>query len=88
AYGRRVGVEALFSIRTVHLRLTRERPVGPRNVWPVKITRHVFQGDFTQYQVAWDGRQLVVRAAALEPLTEEDEVYLSVEPRHCVLLEE
>ncbi len=88
AYGRRVGAEALFSIRTVHLRLARERPAGPRNVWPVRIKRQVFQGDFTQYQVAWDGRQLVVRAAASEPFAEDDEVYLSVEPRHCVLLEE
>ncbi len=50
--------------------------------------RHrVFQGDFTQYHVDWDGRQLVVRCATTDPLGEDEGVYLSVEPRHCVLLE-
>ena len=35
-----------------------------------------------------DGRrQLVVRCATAEPLGEGEAVYLSVEPRHCVLLE-
>jgi len=48
----------------------------------------VFQGDFTQYHLDWDGRQLIVRLAASEPMAEGDEVFVSVEPRHCVLLEE
>jgi iron(III) transport system ATP-binding protein len=87
AFGRRVGAEALYSVRTVHLTLTRERPSRSCNVWPVTIRRRVFQGDFTQYQVDWDGRQLVVRCAASDPFREDDQVYLSVEPRHCVLLE-
>jgi len=88
AYGRHPGAEALFSVRTVHVRLTRERPLGTRNVWPARIRRRVFQGDFTQYQVDWDGRTLVVRSATGDPLAEDDEIYLAVEPRHCVLLED
>jgi len=87
AYGRQVGAEPLFSIRTVHLRLTREPPAASRNMWPVTISRRVFQGDFTQYHVDWDGRPLVVRSAAFDLFEEDDRVYLSVEPRHCVLLE-
>ena len=88
AYGRHPGAEALFSVRTVHVRLTRERPPGARNVWPARIRRRVFQGDFTQYQVDWDGRTLVVRSATGDPFAEDDEIYLAVEPRHCVLLED
>jgi len=72
----------------VHVRLTRERPPGARNVWPARIRRRVFQGDFTQYQVDWDGRTLVVRSATGDPFAEDDEIYLAVEPRHCVLLED
>jgi len=89
AYGRHPGAEPLFSVRTVHVRLTRERPAaGARNVWPARIRRRVFQGDFTQYQLDWDGRTLVVRSASGDPFAEDDEVYLAVEPRHCVLLED
>ena len=48
----------------------------------------MFQGDFTQYHVDWDGRQLIVRSAAPEPMAEGDEVFVSADPRHCVLLED
>jgi hypothetical protein len=59
-----------------------------QNVWPGRIRRRVFQGDFTQYHVDWDGRQLIVRTAASEPMAEGDEVLVSADARHCVLLEE
>jgi len=36
------------------------------NAWPVKVRRHVFQGDFTQYHVDWEDRQLVFRSSATE----------------------
>ena len=88
AYGRRVGPRACFSVRTVHVRLSRERPAGPVNVWPATVRRRVFQGDFTQYHVDWDGRTLVVRGVTVDPVDESQTVYLSVEPRHCVLLED
>jgi len=87
AYGRRVGVEALFSVRTVHLQLGRERPATALNAWPVRIRRRVFQGDITQYAADWEDRQLVVRCIGAAPLDEGDDAYLSVDPRHCVLLE-
>jgi len=48
----------------------------------------VFQGDFTQYHVDWEGRTLIVRSAAAEALAEGDEVYVSVDPRYCVVLED
>lgn len=88
ACGRRVGAELLLAVRTVHLRLTRERPAPAVNVWRVRIGRRVFQGDFTQYHVDWDGGQLVARCAAAEPFAEGDEVFLAVAPRHCVVLED
>jgi ABC-type Fe3+/spermidine/putrescine transport system ATPase subunit len=85
---RRVGTEALMAVRTVRLRLERARPASSVNTWPVLIRQRVFQGDFTQYHVDWDGRQLIVRSAAPDPLLEGDDVFVSVDPRHCVLLEE
>jgi iron(III) transport system ATP-binding protein len=88
AYGRRAGADALFAVRTVHVRLTRERPAAARNVWPARVRQRVFQGDFTQYRVEWVGRPLVVRCATVDPFDEDEAVYLAIEPRHCVLLEE
>jgi ABC-type Fe3+/spermidine/putrescine transport system ATPase subunit len=85
---RRAGAEALFAVRTVHLRLARARPASAVNAWPARIRRRVFQGDLTQYHVDWDGRTLIVRLAAAEAMSEGDEVFVSAEPRHCVLLEE
>ena len=89
ALDRRAGAEALVAVRTVHLRLERARPATAAvNAWPARIRRRVFQGDLTQYHVDWDGRTLIVRAAAAEAMAEGDEVFVSAEPRHCVLLEE
>ena len=79
---------ALMAVRTVRLRLERAASAGPVNVWPGRIRQRVFQGDFTQYHVDWDGRLLIVRSAAPDPLAEGDEVFVSVDPRYCVLLEE
>ena len=75
-------------MRTVHVRLSRERPAGALNVWPATVRRRVFQGDFTQYHVDWSGRSLVIREVATDPLAEGEAVFLTVEPRHCVLLED
>ncbi len=70
-----------------HLGLSREAPTAQTNVWPVCIRRRVFQGDFTQYQVDWEDRQLVVRCTAADPLDEGEQAYLTVDPHRCVLLE-
>ncbi len=75
-------------MRTVHLQLSRERPDNEINVWPARIRRRVFQGDFTQFHIDWDGRELVVRATAADGLGDGDAAYVTVDPRHCVLLEE
>jgi iron(III) transport system ATP-binding protein len=86
--GRPLGVEAVLSVRTVHLRLTFERPAGEHNVWPVKVHHCVFQGDFSQVNVTWGDRDLVVRSAALEPIPEGRDAFLSADPRRCILLED
>jgi ABC-type Fe3+/spermidine/putrescine transport system ATPase subunit len=88
AAARPAGDEALLAVRTVRLRLDRARPDGSVNAWPGRIRRRVFQGDFTQYHVEWDDRELIVRSATSDPLTEGDHVFVSAEPRFCVLLEE
>jgi iron(III) transport system ATP-binding protein len=56
-------------------------------VWPVTIRHAVFLGDLTQLHVIWGGRELVVRRSALDGMTEGLTAYLTVDPRHCVLLE-
>ncbi|MGB8127773.1 MAG: TOBE domain-containing protein, partial [Pseudolabrys sp.] len=86
AYGRVARPEMTVSVRTVHLRISQERPVGDRNVWPVKIEKTVFQGDFSQVHLSWGDQRLVARCAAMEPIAAGRDVYLAVEPRRVVLL--
>jgi ABC-type Fe3+/spermidine/putrescine transport system ATPase subunit len=88
AHGRRASAELTFSVRTVHLRLSPQRLEAARNVWPVRVERSVFQGDFTQTIVAWGDQRLVIRGAAMEPLAEGSEAFMTVEPKRVVLLEE
>ena len=90
AHGRTVGAAPVFSVRRVHLRLSFAPlldAAGMRNVWPVRIRRCVFEGDFTQIHVTWGDRELVLRCVAQEPITEGREAYLSADPARCVLLE-
>jgi iron(III) transport system ATP-binding protein len=86
AYGRPVDTEPVVSVRTVHLRISTEPPAAAQNVWRVPVRQTVFQGDFTQVHVGWGEQQLVARCAAMEPLAAGQDVYISVEPRHVVVL--
>ncbi|MFI4980095.1 MAG: ABC transporter ATP-binding protein [Nevskiales bacterium] len=87
-HGRVVGVDPVMSVRTVHLRLSFDAPAGTRNIWPVRVHRSVFQGDLTQVHVTWGDRELVVRRTALDPIPEGQNVYLSVDPHRCIVLEQ
>ena len=86
AYGRAVGAEPVVSVRTVHLQISTEPPAATQNVWRVPVQQTVFQGDFTQVHVGWGDQHLVARCAAMEPLAVGQDVYISVEPRHVVVL--
>ena len=85
-YGRPVGTEPVVSVRTVHLKISTEPPAVAQNVWRVPVRQTVFQGDFTQVHVGWGEQHLVARCAAMEPLAVGRDVYISVEPRHVVIL--
>ena len=90
AHGRAVGAAPVFSVRRVHLRLSFTPPLdtaGTRNVWPVRVRRCVFEGDFTQIHVTWGDRELVLRCVAQEPIAEGREAYLYADPAHCILLD-
>ncbi|HKD29885.1 MAG TPA: ABC transporter ATP-binding protein [Xanthobacteraceae bacterium] len=90
AHGRAVGAAPMFSVRRVHLRLGFAPPLdtaGTRNVWPVRVRRCVFEGDFTQIHVTWGDRELVLRCVAQEPIAEGREAYLYADPAHCILLD-
>ena len=86
AYGRSVGAELVVSVRTVHLGIWTEPPAEVQNVWRVPVEQTVFQRDFTQIHLGWGTQHLIARCAALEPLATGEEVYISVEPRHVVVL--
>jgi iron(III) transport system ATP-binding protein len=68
--GRPADAESAFSIRTVYPYLGRDRPDASVNVWPVRINRRVFLGDFVQYLVEWEDRELVVRRPPEEQFDE------------------
>jgi iron(III) transport system ATP-binding protein len=87
AHDRAIGADPVFSVRTVHLRLTAERPAAARNVWPVRVERSVFQGDFTQVHVAWGNQHLVVRGLAMDAIVGQG-AFMTVDPRRVVLLEQ
>jgi iron(III) transport system ATP-binding protein len=86
ASGRAVGDELVVSVRTVHLQLSRERPDGTQNIWPVRVEQSVFQGDFTQVLIRWGEQRLTARCAAMEPIAAGAEIFMSIAPRHVVLL--
>jgi ABC-type Fe3+/spermidine/putrescine transport system ATPase subunit len=85
--GRVMPADPCLSVRTVHLRLFSQRPPGEVNVWPVRVRRLVFQGDFTQAFVTLGGQDLVVRSTAMEGISEGQDAFLTVDPNRCVLLE-
>ena len=86
AYGRKANPEMTVSVRTVHLRILHERPAGERNVWPVRVEKTVFQGDFSQVHLWWGDQRLVARCVAMEPIAAGGTAYMAVEPRRVVLL--
>jgi len=86
AYGRPMGDELTVSVRTVHLQISLQRPAGDRNVWPARVEKTVFQGDFTQVHVLWGDQRLIARCAALDPLPAGREVFIAVDPKRVVLL--
>jgi ABC-type Fe3+/spermidine/putrescine transport system ATPase subunit len=86
AYGRPVGAELFVSVRTVHLTISLDRPAGTQNIWPARIEKTVFQGDFTQVHVGWGDQHLIVRCAATEPIAVGKDVYITVDPKRVVLL--
>ena len=87
SHGRAAGPQPRLSLRTVHLRLSAECPPLSDNVWPVRVKRSVFLGDLTQVHVEWAGRELVIRQTTAPPCDEGETAYLSIDPKHCVLLE-
>lgn len=69
------------------MKLSVDKPMDEVNVWPVQVRRSVFQEDFTQYQVGWEDRELVVRCHTTCPIMENTAAWLAVDPQFCVLLE-
>ncbi len=79
--------EAAVSVRTVYPELRRDQPDEGTNVWPGRVARRVFLGDSVQYFVDWAGGTLSVRKLPLDPLQEGDPIFVRIDPRHCVFVE-
>jgi ABC-type Fe3+/spermidine/putrescine transport system ATPase subunit len=85
--GREASGEAAVSIRTVYPELLRQQPDEDTNVWPARIVRRVFLGDSVQYFLSWPGGTLSVRKLPIDLLGEGEQVYLRIDPRHCVFVD-
>jgi iron(III) transport system ATP-binding protein len=80
--------EAAVSVRTVYPELHRAEPGDATNVWPGRVARRVFLGDSVQYFVDWaGGGALSVRKLPLDTLDEGESVFVRIDPRHCVFVE-
>jgi ABC-type Fe3+/spermidine/putrescine transport system ATPase subunit len=80
--------EAAVSVRTVYPELHRAQPADAVNVWPGRVARRVFLGDSVQYFVDWDGgKALSVRKLPMDTLNEGEPVFVQIDPRHCVFVE-
>ena len=85
--GRDVGGSATLSLRTVHLKLTADRPAAAVNAWPVIVIRSVFLGDMTQIHVRWGKRELIARQTGPAPVADGATAWLTVDPETCILLD-
>jgi ABC-type Fe3+/spermidine/putrescine transport system ATPase subunit len=85
--GRERSGDAAVSIRTVYPELHREQPAGDTNIWPATVTRRVFLGDSVQYFVSWAGGVLSVRKLPIELLNEGEQVFVRIDPKHCVFVD-
>ena len=81
------GENGTFAVRTAYPRLSRQRPDRDANVWQATILQRIFLGDFIQYVVEWDGRELMIRRWPDESFDEGEQVYLTIDPRYCVLIQ-
>ena len=78
--------ELAVAIKSVHLKLSHDALPGAVNAWEVRVTRRSFAGDFVEYHVDWQGRQLVCRDLPVELVDEGETVFCSVAPEHAVLM--
>ena len=78
--------DVVVAVRTVYPRISTHAPHSV-NVLRVLIAARTYLGDWVEYLVRWRDQEIVVRRPIDEPRFEENaEVYLSIDPAHCVTL--
>jgi ABC-type Fe3+/spermidine/putrescine transport system ATPase subunit len=86
--GYAIGEAATVAVRPAFARLARQPQPDTDNNWPARVRQRIFLGDSFEYIVTLVDRDFVVRGS-IDDLFEEDEsVYVSADPRHCVLLDQ
>ena len=88
AHGRPAGAELTFSMRTVHLKLSAQKPDADAQRLAGAGRALGVPGRLHADHVAWGDQRVVIRGAAMEPLAEGSEAFMTVEPKRVVLLEE
>ncbi len=79
--------DGLVAVRPTYIVLGRICPPGEVNVWRGRVVRRLFAGDFVEYFVRVGEVELNVRRPPGERFSEGEEVFVSVDPQHCVVVE-
>lgn len=79
--------DGLVAIRPTYIALGRTFPSEGVNVWRGLVVRRLFAGDFIDYVVQVGDVELNVRRPPTERFAEGEEVFVSVDPQHCVIVE-
>jgi len=85
--GYQVEKDVTVALRPAFARLRLAPDESSPNNWSARIKQRVFLGDTVEYSVVWEDRDVVVRGSVDDTLAEGDAVYITADPRHCVVLD-
>jgi iron(III) transport system ATP-binding protein len=78
------GTETEVAVRTAYIQIGEVTSV---NLFPGRVRRRMFHGDFVQYVIDCPLGQVIVRRPPTNLVAEGEGVSLSFSPEHCILLE-
>lgn len=83
---RKVGQKDVLSIRPHFIQIEKDKPAGKVNIWKGTIMKKVFLGDRVEYRVLVGKNLLCVHTDPLSPFSENQEVFVTIDPQHFVCL--
>lgn len=79
--------DGLVAVRPTYVTLSPTHPGGGVNVWQGRVVRRLFAGDFVEYFVRVGEVELNVKRPPGERFSEGEEIFVSVDPQHCIVVE-